>query len=188
MIGGLVFVFKKLFEVLGLMGKSLRGGGHTASTLFYANKIRRHDPEFSSEYFRDKIISLFKMPVYSKNAEELSCCKCKCPERAADIIEAQHYNFNINSCKITDNVCDAEVTLFLDCLHYSNGKIISKTDKYRMHMRKRIKSSTELGFSFAAVHCPSCGASFDARHVKDCPYCSSEYLHEEHDWIITDLK
>jgi rubrerythrin len=55
-------------------------------------------------------------------------------------------------------------------------------------MRKRIKEPTELGFSFAAVNCPSCGASFDARNEKVCPYCNTEYLHEEHDWIITDLK
>ena len=188
MIGGIIFVFKKLFETFGIIGKGLRGGRHTISTLINANKIKRYDPEFSSEYFRDKIISLFRMAVYSKDASELACCKCQCPERAADIIEAQLFNFNINSCKIKDMVCDAEVTLFLDCIHYKDGKVKSKTDKYRMCMKKRIKEPTELGFSFAAVKCPSCGASFDARNVKACPYCNSEYLHEEHDWIITDLK
>lgn len=188
MIGGVIFIFKKLFETFGLIGKGLRGGGHVISTLVRADKIKTYDPEFSSEYFRDKIISLFRMAVYSKDAAELACCKCKCPERAADIIEAQLFNFSINSCKIKDRVCDADVTLFLDCLHYNNGKVISKTDKYRMHIRKRIKAPTELGFSFAAVNCPSCGASFDARNVKACPYCNSEYLHEEHDWIMTDLK
>lgn len=187
-IGVILFVFKWLFEVFGLMGKNLRGGGNTISTLFNAGKIREHDPEFSSEYFRDKIISLFRMAVYSKDAAELACCQCPCPERASEIIEAQLYNFNINSCKINDGVCDADVTLFLDCLHYKNGKIISKSDKFRMHMRKNIKAPTELGFSFAAVNCPSCGASFDARHVKACPYCGSAYLHEEHDWIVTDIR
>ena len=188
MFGGMIFVFKKLFETFGIIGKGLRGGRHTISTLINANKIKNYDPEFSSEYFRDKIISLFRMAVYSKDASELACCKCQCPERAADIIEAQLFNFNINSCKITDGVCDAEVTLFLDCLHYKEGKVVSKSDKFRMCMRKRIKAPTELGFSFAAIKCPSCGASFDARNVKACPYCSSEYLHEEHDWIIIDLK
>ena len=187
-LGVTLFVFKKLFEVLGLMGKQMRGGGHTISTLLYANKIKRHDPEFSSEHFRDKIMSLFRMAVYSQDATELACCKCKCPEKAADIIEAQLHNFNITNCIIKDMVCDVEVTLFLDCLHYKEGKVISKSDKYRMRMRKRIKNPTEIGFSFAAVNCPSCGASFDARNVKACPYCNSEYLHEEHDWIITDLR
>ena len=188
MFGGILFVFKKLFEVFGLMGKGLRGGGHTVSTLLHANQIKKNDPEFSSEYFRDKIISLFRMAVYSKDAAELACCRCRCPETASDIIEAQLFNFNINSCRITDMVCDAEVTLYLDCLHCTNGKIINKSDKYVMHLRKRIKRPTELGFSFAAVSCPSCGASFDGRNVKACPYCHSAYLHEEHDWIVTDIK
>lgn len=188
MIGGMLFVLKKLFEVFALMGKDLRGGGKTASTLFYANKIKKNDPEFSSEYFRDKIMSLFRMAVYSKDATELACCKCKCPEKAKDIIEAQLYNFNINSCEIIDNICDVEVTLYLDCLHYMDGKIKSKSDKFRMRMRKSIKNRTELGFSFAAVSCPSCGASFDARNVKACPYCNNVYLHEEHDWVITDIR
>ena len=188
MLGGILFIFKKLFEVLGLMGKSLRGGGHTAPTLLNANKIKKNDPEFSSEYFRDKIISLFRMAVYSKDAAELACCKCRCPEKAADIIEAQLYNFNINRCTITDMVCDVDVTLYLDCLHYRAGKIINRSDKFVMHMRKRIKRPTEFGFSFAAVSCPSCGASFDARNVKACPFCGNAYLHEEHDWIVTDIK
>ena len=187
MFGGLLFGFKKLLETLGLMGKGLRGGGHTVSTLLNAHKIKKHDPEFSSEYFRDKAIALFRMAVYSKDATELACCQCRCPDSAADIIEAQLFNFNINSCKITDGVCDADLTLYLDCLHYKKGQVISKSDKYRMHVRKKLRTATNPGFSFAAVSCPSCGASFDARNVKACPFCNNAYLHEEHDWVMTDL-
>ena len=187
MFGGIIFVFKKLFETLGLMGKQLRGIGHIGSTLLNADKIKHNDLEFSSEYLRDKITSLFRMAVYSKDATELACCKCRCPEEAADIIEARLHNFSIISSNIKDMVCDVDILLYLDCLHYTEGKIKSQSDKYRMHMRKRIKTPPELGFSFSAVSCPSCGASFDARNVKSCPYCNSEYLHEEHDWIVTDL-
>ena len=187
MFGGLLFGGKKLLEVLGLMGKGLRGGGHTVSTLLNANKIKTHDPEFSSEYFRDKAIALFRMAVYSKDATELACCQCRCPGSAADIIEAQLFNFNISSCKITDGVCDADLTLYLDCLHYKKGQVISKSDKFRMHVRKKLRTATNPGFSFAAVSCPSCGASFDARNVKACPFCNNAYLHEEHDWVMTDL-
>ena len=188
MLGVILFGFKKLFEIFGVMGKDLRGVGHTAPTLLRANKIKQHDPEFSSEHFRDKIMSLFRMVVYSRDTTDLACCKCQCPQKATDIIEAQLHNFNINSCKIKDMVCDAEVTLFLDCIHYRKGKIKSKTEKFRMRIRKHIKNPTELGFSFAAVSCPSCGASFDARKVKACPYCNNEYLHEEHDWIVIDIR
>ncbi|HRR78229.1 MAG: hypothetical protein IJK31_06210 [Ruminococcus sp.] len=188
MVGGILFVFKKLFESLRLMGKQLRGIGHLVSTLLNADKIKQNDPEFSSEYFRDKITSLFRMAVYSKDATALSCCKCRCPKEAAEIIEARLHNFSIISCQIKDMICDVNLILYLDCLHCRDGKIKIKSDKYRMRMRKQIKTPTGLGFSFSAVSCPSCGASFDARNVKACPYCNNEYLHEEHDWIITDLK
>ncbi len=65
---------------------------------------------------------------------------------------------------------------------------VRKADKYKMRLRKRIKGQTDFGFSFAAVNCPSCGGSFDARNVKACPYCDNEYLHEENDWVITEIK
>ena len=187
-VGFSLFILKKLFGVFGMMGRDARGAGKTVSSLHYMNKIKKYDPEFSTEYFRDKVMSLFRMAVYSKDASQLACCKCSCPEKAADIIEADLHNLSVNSCKIKDRTCDTDITLYLDCLHYSKGKFRRKTDKYRMCVRKRIKRPTELGFSFAAVRCPSCGASFDARNVKTCPYCGSEYLHEENDWIITDIR
>ncbi|MBR6836344.1 MAG: hypothetical protein IKM72_10150, partial [Oscillospiraceae bacterium] len=100
----------------------------------------------------------------------------------------QFFNFGIDKCKIKDMVCDVDLTLYLDCIHYRNGRVFEKEDKYRMSMRKKIKSPTDLGFSFSAVSCPSCGASFDARNVKACPYCNNPYPHEEYDWIVTDIK
>ena len=186
-IGLIMFGFKKLFETFSLIGKNARGGSKTISTLYRLSKIKKHDPEFSGEYFRDKVIALFRMAVYSKDATELACCKCQCPEKAVDIIEADIFNLNVNSCEINGDVCDVETTLFLDCLHYRKGKIVSKCDKFHMSMRKRLKKPTELGFSMRAVSCHSCGASFDAHNVKDCPYCHTPYELEEDDWVVTDI-
>ena len=188
MLAIVVFIIKKLLETFGLMRKGLRGVGKTGSSLYYDAQIKKYDPEFTSVSFRDKAMSLFRMAVYSKDTSELACFRCKCPEKAADIIDAQFFNFGIDKCKIKDMVCDVDLTLYLDCIHYRNGKVFEKEDKYRMSMRKKIKSPTDLGFSFSAVSCPSCGASFDARNVKACPYCNNPYPHEEYDWIVTDIK
>ncbi len=192
MVGGIIglvlFGFKKLFETFSLIGKQARGGGGTISTLHRLNKIKKFDPEFSGEYFRDKAIALFRIAVYSKNSAELACCKCGCPDRAADIIEADIFNLNVNSCEIKGDVCEVETTLFLDCLHFNKkGKIVFKCDKFRMRMRKRLKKPTELGFSMQAVSCHSCGASFDAHNVKECPYCRTPYELEDDDWVMTAL-
>ena len=186
-IGFMIFGLKKLFETFALMGKNARGGSRTISTLVRLNKIKQFDPEFSGEYFRDKAISLFRMAAYSNDPTQLACCNCQCPEETADIIEADIFNLNVNSCEINGDVCDVETTLFLDCLHYTNGRIVYTPDKFHMSVRKRLKKPTELGFSFSAVSCPSCGASFDAHNVKACPYCHTQYNHEENDWVITGL-
>lgn len=186
-IGGMIFGLKKLIDTFALMGKNARGGSRTISTLARLNKIKQHDPEFSGEYFRDKAISLFRMAAYSTDPTQLACCNCQCPAEAADIIEADIFNLNVNSCEINGDVCDVETTLFLDCLHYTNGRIVYTPDKFRMSMRKRLKKPTELGFSFSAVSCPSCGASFDAHNVKACPFCHTPYQLEENDWVITGL-
>ncbi|MBQ4248365.1 MAG: hypothetical protein II703_07215 [Ruminococcus sp.] len=186
-IGGMIFGLKKLIDTFALMGRNARGGSRTISTLARLNKIKQYDPEFSGEYFRDKAISLFRMAAYSTDPTQLACCNCQCPAEAADIIEADIFNLNVNSCEINGDVCDVETTLFLDCLHYTNGRIVYTPDKFRMSMRKRLKKPTELGFSFSAVSCPSCGASFDAHNVKACPFCHTPYELEENDWVITGL-
>ena len=187
-IGFILFCMKKLFETFVLIGKTARGGSGTVTTLYRLNKIKKHDPEFSGEYFRDKAIALFRMAVYSSDPTQLACCKCECPEKAADIIEADIYNLNVNSCEINGDVCEVQTTLFLDCLHFNKkGKIVLKCDKFRMSMRKRLKKATELGFSMRAVSCPSCGASFDAHNVKECPYCRTPYELEDDDWVMTAL-
>ncbi|WP_028506415.1 hypothetical protein [Ruminococcus sp. FC2018] len=187
-VGFILFCMKKLFETFVLIGKTARGGSGTVTTLYRLNKIKKHDPEFSGEYFRDKAIALFRMAVYSSDPTQLACCKCECPEKAADIIEADIYNLNVNSCEINGDVCEVQTTLFLDCLHFNKkGKIVLKCDKFRMSMRKRLKKATELGFSMRAVSCPSCGASFDAYNVKECPYCRTPYELEDDDWVMTAL-
>ena len=38
---------------------------------------------------------------------------------------------------------------------------------------------------------PGCGASIvvsETSAASSCPYCGNEYLHEEHDWVITNIK
>ena len=187
-IGGALFILKKLFETLDLMGSNLRGADKTGASLYNTNKIKKLDPEFSTEYFRDKVMSLFRMVAYSQDTSDLVWCRCQRPENMTDIIEAQLFNFSLDGCSMKGNICDADVTLYLDCLRYRKGKIVRKADKYKMRLRKRIKGSTDFGFSFAAVNCPSCSGSFDARNAKACPYCGNEYLHEENDWVVTEIK
>lgn len=172
------------------IGKGFRGAGRTASSLRFCQKMRELDPAFSTEYFRDKSLSLLMLMLYSPNPQELTVCACEqpVPEELCEIVNATYCNSGVNKYSIKDGVCDVTLTFYLDSVHYCGGRIRKKSDKIRMSLRKVITKPTDLGFSVTAVTCPSCGASFDAEKVKACPFCGNTYPLEENDWIVTDLR
>ena len=148
------------------------------------------DPDFSTEYFRDKSMSLLKLMLYSQNPQELTICQCDSPipEKLREIVDITYHNSGVNKYSIKDGVCDVSLTFYTDSLHCRNGKVLRRSDKIRMSLRKVIKKPTDLGFSITAVSCPSCGASFDAAKVKACPFCDSAYPIEENEWVVTDIR
>ena len=173
-----------------LMGKTARGGSKTVKSLLFCSRMHELDPDFSTEYFRDKSMSLLKLMLYSMNPQELTICQCDrpIPEKLREIVDITYHNSGVNKYSIKDGVCDVSLTFYTDSLHYRNGKVLRKSDKIRMSLRKVIKKPTDLGFSIMAVSCPSCGASFDAAKVKACPFCDSSYPVEENEWVVTDIR
>lgn len=188
-VGVVPWLFFKIISTLFMMGKDLRGAGKTASSLMFCRKMRKFDPTFSTEYFRDKSLSLLKLMLYSQDPQELTVCRCDkpIPEKLRGIVDTRYFNSGVNKYSIKDGVCDVSLTFYMDSLHYCGGKIRKKSDKIRMSLRKVIKKPTDLGFSVMAVNCPSCGGSFDAAKVKACPFCGSSYPVEENDWVVTDI-
>ena len=173
-----------------LMGKNARGGSKMMKSLIFCNKMHTIDPTFSTEYFRDKSMSLLKFMLYSTNPEELTVCRCAqpIPDKLREIVDITYKNSGVNQYSIRDGVCDVSLTFYTDSLHCRSGKVRRESDKIRMSLRKVIKKPTDLGFSVTAVTCPSCAASFDAAKVKVCPYCGGTYPLEENDWVVTDLR
>ncbi len=178
------------FGTVKSFGKSARGVGKAGKSLVFCYKMQKIDPTFSTEYFRDKSVSLLKLMLYSKNPQELTVCKCDkpIPEKIREIVDVTYYNSGVDRYSINNGVCDVSVTFYTDDLHYRDGRIYNKSDKIRMSLRKVIKKPTDLGFSVMAVTCPSCGASFDAEKVKNCPLCGNTYPIEENDWVVTDIE
>ena len=173
-----------------LMGKNARGGSKAMKSLLFCHKMHTLDPTFSTEYFRDKSMSLLKLMLYSQDPQELTICHCdrQIPERLREIVDITYHNSGVNKYSIRDGVCDVSLTFYTDSLHYRGGKVLRRSDKIRMRLRKVIKKPTDLGFSIMAVSCPSCGASFDAAKVKACPYCGNAYPIEENEWVVTDIR
>ena len=189
LFGFVPWLFFRFISTFFMMGKDLRGAGKTASSLQFCRKMRKLDPTFSTEYFRDKSLSLLKLMLYSQNPQELTVCQCDkpIPEKLREIVDTTYFNSGVNKYSIKDGVCDVSLTFYMDSLHYCGGKIRKKSDKIRMSLRKVIKKPTDLGFSIMAVNCPSCGGSFDAAKVKACPFCGNNYPVDENDWVVTDI-
>ncbi|MBR1864834.1 MAG: hypothetical protein IJ806_12195 [Ruminococcus sp.] len=77
LFGGAVFgfvpwLFFKFISTFFMIDKDLRGVGKTASSLRFCRKMRGLDPTFSTEYFRDKSLSLLKLMLYSRDPQELT--------------------------------------------------------------------------------------------------------------------
>ena len=156
----------------------------------FCQKMRKLDPTFSTEYFRDKSMSLMKLMLYSENPQELTICRCShpIPEKLREIVDVRCQNSGINDYSIRDGVCDVLLTFYTDSLHFRDGKVFPKSDRIYMRLRKVIKKPTDLGFTVTAVTCPSCGASFDAEKVRNCPSCGNAYPIDENEWVVTDIR
>ena len=186
---GLIFgfgawVLSKFFGTLAMMGKDLRGGGKVFKSLKFRNKIRALDPEFSTEHFRDRAMNLFRMMAYGEDPTRYTACYCDLPDKWDTVVDAYFQNFGIDKYRIEGNECNVDLTLYMDCLIYKNGKIRNRSRKYRMELYKRIGDPTDLGFSVKAVSCPSCAGTFDAEQVRNCPFCGHEYDLSRHDWVV----
>ena len=188
-LGAMMWIFAMFFSTFFQMGKDLRGAGKTGASLRFCREMRKLDPNFSAEYFRDKSFSLLKVMLYSRNPQELTVCRCAqpVPEKLREIVDAAYCNSGVNKYSFKDGVCDVSLTFYIDSVHYCGGRIRRKSDKIRLSLRKVIKKPTDLGFSVSAVACPSCGGSFDAEKVKDCPFCGNPYPLIENDWVVTDI-
>ena len=70
----------------------------------------------------------------------------------------------------------------------AGGRIKRKNERILVRMERKAGTVTDPGFSIHAVSCGNCGGSFDAMHVKNCPYCGREYHAAEADWVITEIR
>lgn len=65
------------------------------------------------------------------------------------------------------------------------GAVALKKDKVRAELRKNIRKPIDINFSIERIQCKSCGASFNAIRMRNCPHCGARYEIGDDDWIIT---
>ena len=70
---------------------------------------------------------------------------------------------------------------------YADNRLKRMNERILVRMERKKDALTDPGFSIHAVGCKSCGGSFDAMHVRNCPYCGTQYKAADEDWVITEI-
>ncbi len=178
-----------LFKVFWEAGRSLPllKGIRTSKKLEEA--IKGYDPDFSYPYFEGRLISLFRAIAFSEEREKLSIYEGDEDLSFLDpLVDIQYRGASqLLSFKQEDGILKAKLKIFMNDLRY-DGRFRSKDENYIITMERDIDTGRGHDFDLTKVQCHSCGASFDALHQKNCPFCGTRYHLRYDDWMITSIK
>lgn len=180
LLGKIIWESGKAMPILPLLGSGRR----------FVNLMKRHSPEFSYEYFSNKVISLFKMIIFTDNPTELAVYEgAPLNSMFDDVIDVFYTGaMGLKNFRVEGDYCFVTATVFLDNLYDNGEKIYQKRNKYRIQLKRNLSRPIDMHFSIRRLQCKNCGASFDATKEKHCPSCDSAYDLEYEDWIVTGIK
>ncbi|MBQ9604331.1 MAG: hypothetical protein IJR45_02855, partial [Firmicutes bacterium] len=151
--------------------------------------MKQFSPEFSYEFFAGKTVSLIKNLIYSDTPTELPFYNG--PEldpRFKNIVDVTSMGaVGITKTETVGDYVLISADVYLENTYFTNGKIYRKNEMFKTVMKKNVSAPVDMRFKITSIHCPSCGASFDATKNRICPYCSSAYKMEDMDWSIEEL-
>lgn len=187
--GAYFMVFALLGKAFWESGRSLRFVPTLGSRLRFVTQMQQYSPEFSYEYFSNKVISLLKMIIFADNPSDLPVYTGvplgNMFENVVDVFFTGAIGFR--KLRIEGNFCLVTVDVFLDTL-YDNGKrLFERRVKYRMEVKRDISKPVNMYFSIRHLKCKGCGMSFDATKEKFCPGCGTIYDLETEDWVVTKI-
>lgn len=192
MLGYIVGVFSIFFEVI------VRAIGSIPTILKYGtakkrlpNFMRRYSPDFSSDRFIGKLISMLNIIVYTEK-EDIDNCALYCgkpiEDDLSDIIDMSYNGtIDVKKCFEQNGYLYIHFDMDMNVVSCKDGKISSGKKKFRMTVCRSASAPEDHGFNVKAIKCHSCGGSFDATKEKHCPFCSAEYSIKNYDWVVTDI-
>ncbi|MDE6213578.1 MAG: hypothetical protein K2M70_08925 [Lachnospiraceae bacterium] len=193
-VGGVVMGY--FITSLALLGKLFRNAGKTLCLLpsmgtggRFVRQMQRYSPEFSFEYFSNKIVSLLKMILFADNPSDLPVyIGNPLGNMFENIVDVLYTGvLGLKTFTVNGDFCEVSVNVFLDNLYDDGKRIFQRRNKYRVWVRKNIKRPTNLNFSIRHLQCKGCGMSFDATKEKHCPGCGTEYDLTTEDWVVTKI-
>ena len=152
--------------------------------------IKKYVPDFSYEFFEEKVISLLRGIVFSDDRARLSIYDGKDDLGFMDSIVDVEYRGAVEyvGSSVVDGILRISVKAYVVCAYYHGGNMVSfQKQVFSMILAKKVKEE-DFGFTIHAVNCKKCAGSFDAIHVTTCPYCGAEYHLIEDNWVVSQIR
>lgn len=181
-----MFLLGKLFAEAG---KVLPMLGANISQKRLKAEMEKRDPFFFLKIFEGKLVSLLQAVLYSRDRDDLSIYEGKGDLSAFDGLLDMDYRgaFKLRDFGLRNGRISVLLEVFTENI-YAGKRLKRRREQILVRMERSADAVTDTGFSIHAVKCRSCGGSFDAMHVRNCPYCGNEYHAAESDWVITEIR
>lgn len=190
-IGGyMIWAIIKLCSLFIEAGKSIPMLVNTAgSSGRFESFMKQYSPEFSYEYFSNKVVSMLKTIIFSERPDELPYYQGEAlGSRFQNVVEALYSGaVALKQYRVEGDYCYISTDVYLENLYDNGSRIHTKKDTIRVELRKNIRRPIDINFSIERIQCRSCGASFNAARMRNCPHCGTRYEMGDDDWIITKL-
>lgn len=189
--GYLLWAVFKLVSLFINAGKSMPMLINSAgSGKRFVSQMKQYSPEFSYEYFSDKVVSVLKMIIYSDNAQELpNYVGEPLGNMFSDIVESSYTGaVALKQFQIQDDYCYIVVDVYMEDIYDNGRRIYKKNDRIRVNLCKNIKKKINYHFSITKIQCKGCGGSFDATRQRTCPSCGKRYEIGDDDWVVTKVR
>ena len=178
-----------LGKVFGEAGKALPLLSGLGTRRKLEAQMKLLDPGFSFEYFEGRIISLFRTLAFSDDRQALSIYAGNGDLSFLDDLVDIQYRGALQLLDVREAGGMTEVTVkaFMTNIH-AGEHVRERNENYILRVVRETGAQTDFGFSWMAIECPGCGGSFDALHLKACPYCNRPYNPAHNDWVITEVR
>lgn len=155
----------------------------------FVSFMSQFSQEFSYEYFSDKVVSMVKMIIFSKNANDLPYYEgASLGNRFLNVVESSYTGaVALKTYGVQGDYCYVLADVYLENLYDNGSRIETKNDVIRVELRRNIRKPINVNFSIESIQCKSCGASFNAAKMRNCPHCGTRYEMGDDDWIVTKL-
>lgn len=191
LIGYFLWAMIQLFTLFKNAGKAMPMVWNVAgSEKRFVSQMKKYSPEFSYEYFSDKVVSILKMIIYAEDAKEIPNYTGEpLGNLFSDIVDASYTGaVALKQFQVRNDYCYVTADVYMENIYDNGSRIYDKNDTVRICLCKNIRKPINLHFSIQRIQCKGCGSSFDAARQRNCPSCGKKYEMEDDDWIVTKIQ